>query len=97
MESKQTTTIFEVLSPDVHLALFRLLVKYALEGLVVGKIARYLHVTNTKLSFHLKALLAELVTMGKEGRFLRYKANISAMLDTIAYLTAEYCFRHPER
>jgi len=98
MEAKQATTIFEALSSDVRLDLFRLLVKYAPDGLVAGEIAKRLNVTNTNLSFHLKALLyAGLVTMEKEGRFLRYRANIPVMLDTIAYLTAECCSGHPEQ
>ncbi|MCL1915505.1 MAG: helix-turn-helix domain-containing protein [Desulfovibrionaceae bacterium] len=92
MDAKQATVIFEALSSDVRLDLFRLLVKYAPEGLVAGEIAKHLKVTNTNLSFHLKMLLyAGLVTMEKEGRFLRYRANIPVMLDTIAYLTAECC------
>ncbi len=97
METRQATSIFEALSSDVRLDLFRLLVKYAPNGLVAGEIAKHLNVTNTNLSFHLKALLhARLVTMEKEGRFLRYRANIPVMLDTIAYLTAECCSGHPE-
>jgi len=98
METKQATTIFEALSSDVRLSLFRLLVKYAPEGLVAGEIAKHLNVTNTNLSFHLKELLhAGLITMEKEGRFLRYRANIPAMLDVIAYLTAECCSGHPDQ
>ena len=97
METKQATTIFEALSSEVRLNLFRLLVKYAPGGLVAGEIAKHLNVTNTNLSFHLKELLyAGLVTMEKEGRFLRYRANIPVMLDTITYLTAECCSEHPE-
>lgn len=97
METKQATGIFEALSSDVRLDLFRILVKYAPGGLVAGEIAKHLSVTKTNLSFHLKALLhAGLVTMEKEGRFLRYRANIPVMLDTIAYLTAECCSGHPE-
>ena len=92
METKQATTIFEALSSGVRLDLFRLLVKYAPEGLVAGEIAKHLNVTNTNLSFHLKELLhAGLIMVEKEGRFLRYRANIPVMLDTIAYLTAECC------
>jgi len=98
METKQATSIFEALSSDVRLDLFRLLVKYAPNGLVAGEIAKVLKVTNTNLSFHLKALLyAGLIAVEKEGRFLRYRANIPLMLDTIAYLTAECCSAHPEQ
>ena len=98
METKQALTIFEALSSDVRLDLFRLLVKYAPEGLVAGEIAKRLNVTSTNLSFHLKELLhAGLIMVEKEGRFLRYRANITTMLDTIAYLTAECCAGNPEQ
>ena len=98
METKQATAIFEALSSDVRLNLFRLLVKYAPGGLVAGEIAKHLNVTNTNLSFHLKTLLyTGLITMEKEGRFLRYRANIPLMLDTIAYLTEECCSGQPEK
>ena len=97
MDTKQATDIFEALSSGVRLDVFRLLVKHAPQGLVAGEIARHLGVTNTNLSFHLKAILhVGLVTVEKEGRFLRYRANIPMMLDTIEYLTAECCAGHPE-
>lgn len=32
-----------------------------------------------------------MVSMEKEGRFLRYRASIPLMLDLIAYLTEECC------
>ena len=92
MDTKGASTIFEALSSGVRLDLFRLLVKYAPVGLVAGEIAKHLNVSNTNLSFHLKELLhAGLITVEKEGRFLRYRASIPVMLDTIAYLTNECC------
>lgn len=97
METKQATGIFQVLASDVRLSLFRLLVRHAPEGLVAGEIAKALQVSNTNLSFHLKELLhAGLVSVEKEGRFLRYRANIPLILETIAFLTEECCSGHPE-
>lgn len=97
METKQACGIFEALSSDVRLELFRLLVKNAPEGLVAGEIARQLGIPSTNLSFHLKALTrAGLAHMEKEGRFLRYRADIPLMLEVIAYLTSECCTAHPE-
>lgn len=98
METKQASTIFEALSADVRLGMFRLLVKYAPGGLVAGEIATMLNVTNTNLSFHLKELLhTGLITMEKEGRFSRYRANIPLMMETVAYLTEECCSGNPNR
>lgn len=98
MESVQASKIFEALSSEVRLDLFRLLIKNAPEGLVAGEIARLLDLPSTNLSFHLKALVhSDLITVEKEGRFMRYKANIPLMLAIIAYLTSECCANHPEQ
>ena len=97
METKTAATIFEVLSSEVRLAIFRLLVKHAPGGLVAGDIAKLLAIPSTNLSFHLKAVVhSGLADMQREGRYLRYKANIPLMLDAIAYLTAECCSGSPE-
>lgn len=96
MESKNASTIFEALSSDVRLDLFRLLVKNAPDGLVAGDIAKQLNIPSTNLSFHLKAIVQSgLVDVEREGRFMRYKANIPLMLDIIAYLTSECCAGNP--
>lgn len=97
METKNASKIFEALSSDVRLDLFRLLVKNAPDGLVQGDIAKHLDIPPTNLSFHLKAITQSgLVDVEREGRFMRYKANIPLMLETIAYLTSECCANHPE-
>ena len=96
MESKTAANIFEALSSEVRLDLFRLLVKNAPQGLVAGEIARQLDIPSTNLSFHLKAVVhSGLVTVEKEGRFMRYKASIPLMLEVIAYLTSECCSATP--
>ena len=98
MDITQASTLFEALSSGVRLELFRLLVRFAPDGLVAGEIARHLQIPATNLSFHLKGLLhTGLISVEKEGRFLRYRANIPLMLDTIAYLTEECCAGHPEK
>ena len=77
MESRQASSIFEALSSDVRLDVFRLLVKNAPAGLVAGDIAKALDLPATNLSFHLKALVQSgLVSVEREGRFLRYRASI---------------------
>lgn len=97
METKQASTFFEALSSGVRLELFRLLVRHAPDGLVAGDIARLLNVPPTNLSFHLKALVhSGLIAVEKEGRFMRYRANIPLMLELVAYLTAECCSGRPE-
>ena len=91
-------TVFESLSSGVRLDVFRLLVKKGSEGMVAGEISTTLEIPPTNLSFHLKALTqARLVTVEQEGRFQRYRANLSLMLDLIAYLTEECCAGNPEQ
>ena len=97
MNTQQACKVFEALSSDIRLMIFRLLVRNAPDGLVAGDIARFLDLPATNLSFHLKGLLqCGLVSVEREGRFMRYKASIPLMLETIAYLTAECCTGKPE-
>ena len=98
METKTATTIFEALTSETRLAIFRLLVKYAPGGLVAGEIAELLSIPKTNLSFHLKSIVhSGLASVEREGRNTRYRANIPLMLETIAYLTAECCSGNPQQ
>ncbi len=97
MDRQSATTLFESLASGVRLDVFRLLVKHAPAGLVAGEIAAELALPPTNLSFHLKAMTyAGLVNVTQEGRYQRYRANLSVMRDLIGYLTAECCTGHPE-
>ncbi|MDL2306857.1 metalloregulator ArsR/SmtB family transcription factor [Desulfovibrio sp. OttesenSCG-928-C06] len=98
MKTQEAVKLFEALSSDIRLDLFRLLVKNAPQGLVAGDIAKELGIPPTNLSFHLRALTsAGLAHVEKEGRFLRYRADIPLMLEVIAYLTSECCHNSPEQ
>jgi len=98
MEKQTATTIFESLASGVRLDVYRLLVKKGTDGMVAGDIATTLDVPPTNLSFHLKALTQSgLLTVTQEGRYQRYRANLSLMLELIAYLTEECCAGHPEQ
>lgn len=92
------TTLFESLASGVRLDVFRLLVKHAPTGLVAGEIATALALPPTNLSFHLKAMThAGLVHVTQEGRYQRYRANLTLMQSLIDYLTAECCTGQPEQ
>ena len=97
MNKEIATTLFESLASGVRLDVFRLLVKNAPTGLVAGEIATELALPPTNLSFHLKAMTyAGLVHVTQEGRYQRYRANLTIMQSLIDYLTAECCTGHPE-
>lgn len=98
METPAAAKIFEALSSGVRLDLVRLLVRHGPDGLVAGDIARELGVPASNLSFHLKGLVhAGLLGVEKEGRFLRYRANIPLILEIVRFLTAECCQSDPGR
>lgn len=98
MEKLTATTIFESLSSGVRLDAYRLLVRQGHTGMVAGEIATALGLPPTNMSFHLKAMAqANVVTVEQEGRYMRYRANLSLMLDLIAYLTEACCEGHPEQ
>ena len=98
METKKATQVFEALTSEARLCIFRLLVKHAPDGLVAGELSRLADIPKTNLSFHLKTLVhSGLASVEREGRNTRYRANIPLMLETIGYLTAECCSGHPEQ
>lgn len=97
MKTKHACQIFEALSSPIRLEIFRLLVKNSPQGLVQGDIATALDIPASNLSFHLKTIAhSQLISVEREGRFMRYKVNIPLMLETIAYLTEECCASNPE-
>lgn len=97
MEKHVATAIFESLSSGLRLDVYRLLVRNGPAGLVAGEVATTLSIPPANLSFHLKTLTqAGLLAVEQEGRFQRYRANITLMQDLIAYLTEECCSGHPE-
>lgn len=97
MDKQRATTLFESLASGIRLDIFRLLVKHAPDGLVAGEIASLLALPSTNLSFHLKAMThAGLINVTQEGRYQRYRANLTVMQALIDYLTAECCTGHPE-
>lgn len=98
MKTSDAAKIFEALSSDLRLDIFRLLVRNAPNGMVAGEISSQLDIPSTNLSFHLKAVVhSGLVSVEREGRFMRYRANIPLMLDVIAYLTSECCSGNPDQ
>ncbi len=97
MQKTAATAVFESLSSPVRLDVFRLLVKQGPGGMVAGEISAALDVPPTNLSFHLKGMThASLLTVEQEGRYQRYRANLSLMAELIGYLTEECCAGNPE-
>lgn len=92
MQTKQALTILSALAQESRLAVYRLLIKHAPDGLAASAIAEKLGLANATLSFHLKELShAGLVTSQQSGRFIYYAPVIEAMNDLIGYLTDHCC------
>jgi len=92
MKTKQALTILSALAQESRLAVYRLLIEHAPDGLAASAIAEKLGLANATLSFHLKELShAGLVTSQQSGRFIYYTPVIEAMNDLIGYLTDHCC------
>ena len=80
------------LAQETRLTIFRLLVAYEPQGLTPGAISLKLKLAPATLSFHLKELArAGLLDDRREGRFIWYRAELSAMNGLMAYLTEHCC------
>ncbi len=92
MENKDAVNALAALAQESRLAVFRLLVRFAPEGLTPGVIGEQLGLPAPTLSFHLKTLAqAGLVTAVQEGRFVRYRAEMPRINGLIAFLTEDCC------
>jgi DNA-binding transcriptional ArsR family regulator len=82
------------LGTETRLRILRLLLAAHPEGLVVGEILAALEITAPNLSHHLEKLkYEELVTVEREGSYLRYRANTGALEELLGFLFAECCTR----
>ena len=80
------------LAQETRLAIFRLLIEHAVDGLTPGAIASRLGLAPATLSFHLKELAnAGLLIDRREGRFIWYRPDLGAMNGLMAYLTQNCC------
>jgi len=92
METSNALSALAALAQETRLAIYRLLVEHAPEGLPAGRIAERLGIPPPSLSFHLKELWrAGLIAPTQDGRFVWYRADLRAMDRLIAYLTENCC------
>lgn len=92
----QALDVLSALAQPSRLRVFRALVAAGPAGLHPGQIGEALHIPANALSFHLRALHGcGLVTLQREGRFLRYRANLGAMRGLLEFLTENCCGGEP--
>ncbi len=98
MKNIDAVAALAALAQESRLAVFRLLVRNAPDGLTPGIIGEQLELPAPTLSFHLKALAqAGLVTTVQQGRYVRYRAEIAAINALIDFLTEDCCGGDPAR
>lgn len=98
MEKKIAIPAFAALAHDIRLDVFRTLTQAGAQGLPAGEIAARLGIRPNTLSNNLNVLSgAGLVRSQREGRSVRYFANLDAMRGLIAYLLEDCCGGNPER
>ena len=96
MNDAQAVKALAALAQESRLRVFRLLVVAGPEGATPSEISERLGLPATALSFHLKELMhAQLVTQERQGRHLRYRAEIATMDRLLGFLTAHCCQGQP--
>ncbi len=97
MTNSDAVTALAALAQDSRLAIVRLLIQNAPQGLTVGLIGEQLALPAPTLSFHLKTLShAGLISTVQEGRFVRCRAEMGRIDGLIGFLTDNCCGGHPE-
>ncbi|HZD95890.1 MAG TPA: metalloregulator ArsR/SmtB family transcription factor [Candidatus Sulfotelmatobacter sp.] len=87
--------MLSAMGTEPRLRIMRLLLSAHPEGMVVGEISEELEIANSTLSHHLEKLKNEdVVSVEREGTFLRYRANTQALEDLLGFLYAECCTRN---
>lgn len=97
MDSIAALDALSALAQQTRLDAFRLLVRHEPDGLAAGRIADMLAIPANTLSTHI-ALLARagLVTSEREGRVIRYRANIDGLRALMLFLAKDCCAGNPD-
>jgi DNA-binding transcriptional ArsR family regulator len=87
--------MFAALGTAPRLRILRLLLAAHPQGMVVNELGQELEIAASTLSHHLEKLRHQsLVTVRREGTFLRYAANTEALQELLGFLYAECCTRN---
>ncbi len=88
----RATAAFAALAQPSRMAAFRLLVRAGPEGMAAGEIARRLQARANTTSANLSVLLrAGLVSNRREGREIRYFANMQGLRAMLEFLLEDCC------
>ncbi|MGN6771920.1 MAG: ArsR/SmtB family transcription factor [Rhizobiaceae bacterium] len=97
MDKKLALSAFAALGQETRLDVFRLLVRAGPEGIPAGEIATRLGAVQNTTSAHLKVLVhAGLIRPERDGRIVRYAADMTGFRDLLAFLMEDCCNGKPE-
>lgn len=97
MDKKNALEAFAALSQSTRLDVFRLLVKAGDEGMLAGQISDTLNVRQNTMSANLSILAQSgLIRNEREGRSIRYFADMDGMRGLLAFLMEDCCGGRPE-
>src|SRR5690554_3747308 len=97
MKSQAALAALAALGQETRLQIFRLLVQVGDAGMAAGEIGARLNAVQNTISTHLKIMAhTRLVRTEREGRVIRYFADMSGFRDLLAFLMEDCCNGSPE-
>lgn len=97
MDKNTALAALAALGQETRLDIFRLLVRSGPQGVAAGDIATRIGAVQNTTSSHLKTLThAGLVRPTRDGRTIRYAADMTGFRDLLAYLMEDCCNGSPE-
>tara|TARA_R110000868_G_scaffold68794_6_gene203381 strand:- start:387 stop:716 length:330 start_codon:yes stop_codon:yes gene_type:complete len=92
MDTDSALLVFGALAQSTRLGVFRLLIRHAPDGLPAGEVARLSAVPQNTMSTHLAILTrAGLIKAQREGRSIRYHADLDRVQALTVYLLKDCC------
>ena len=97
MDKDCALSALSALGQDTRLEVFRLLVRAGSQGIPAGEIATTIGAVQNTTSAHLKVLThAGLIRAERDGRTIRYVADMIGFRDLLAFLMEDCCNGAPE-
>lgn len=97
MQKPEAIDALAALGQETRLDVFRLLVRAGPEGLPAGEVAARLGVVQNTASAHLKVLAQSgMIRAEREGRVIRYKADMTGFRDLLSFLMEDCCNGNPD-
>jgi len=97
MDKTQSLDALSALSQETRLDIFRLLTRAEPDGMCAGEVADAVGGRQNTVSTNLSILArAGLVRSVREGRSIRYFADLEGMRNLLSFLTEECCDGNPE-